>query len=157
MGWGGRLVGACALNIPKYVGIDSNKNLEQPYSLMKTFLNKHSTTEIDLRFQDALEVDYSAIQYDLVLTSPPYYNIETYGSNTQREKDDWDEKFYKPIFAKTFQYLQKGGYYCINIPVDVYENVAIQVLGNSDIMIPLPKSKRSQTESYNEFIYVWKK
>jgi len=157
MGWGGRLVGACALDLPKYVGIDSNKNLEQPYSLMKTFLNKHSSTEIDLRFQDALTVDYSAIQYDLVLTSPPYYNTETYGTSRQRAKDEWDEKFYKPIFTKTFQYLKSGGYYCINIPMDVYENVTVPLLGASDIMIPLPKSKRSQTESYKEFIYVWRK
>ena len=29
MGWGGRLVGACALDIPKYIGIDLNKSLEK--------------------------------------------------------------------------------------------------------------------------------
>ena len=27
-GWGGRLVGACALNVPNYIGIDINSNLK---------------------------------------------------------------------------------------------------------------------------------
>ena len=157
MGWGGRLVGACALDVPKYIGVDYNKNLERPYSLMKTFLNKHSTTDIDLRFQDALTVDYSKLNYDVVLTSPPYYNIESYGNNKQQSNTEWDENFYKPIFTKTFQYLQKGGYYCLNIPVDVYENIALPLLGTPDITIPLPKAKRSKNEKYKEFIYVWKK
>ena len=157
MGWGGRLVGACALNVPKYIGVDYNKNLEQPYSLMKTFLNKNSTTEIDLRFQDAMTIDYSKLNYDLVLTSPPYYNIELYGNNKQQSQSEWDEKFYKPVFTKTFQYLRKGGYYCLNIPVDVYENIALSLLGTPEVMIPLPKSKRGKKDIYKEFIYVWRK
>jgi hypothetical protein len=157
MGWGGRLVGACALDVPKYIGIDNNKNLELPYSHMTTFLKSHSTTDIDLRFQDALTVDYSKLTYDMVLTSPPYYNIEIYGNQKQQSKAEWDEKFYKPVFAKTFQNLQKGGHYCLNIPVDVYDNVAFPMFGKPFAMIPLPKAKRSQTETYKEYIYVWRK
>ena len=38
-GWGGRLVGACALNIPNYIGIDINTNLINPYLEMKSFQN----------------------------------------------------------------------------------------------------------------------
>lgn len=157
MGWGGRLVGACALNIPKYIGIDMNSNLKTPYSKMTDFLKKHSTTEIELYFQDALTVDYSKLNYDLVLTSPPYYNIETYGDNVEKTKEEWDNSFYIPIFEKTFQHLKPGGHYCINIPNEVYENVAIKILGNPLTKIPLPKSKRTSSENYNEFIYVWKK
>lgn len=157
MGWGGRLVGACALNIPKYIGIDMNSNLKTPYTKMSHFLQKHSTTKIELYFQDALTVDYSKLNYDLVLTSPPYYNIETYGDNVEKTKEEWDNSFYIPIFEKTFQHLKPGGHYCINIPKEVYENVAIKILGNPFTKIPLPKSKRTSSEKYNEFIYVWKK
>jgi hypothetical protein len=157
MGWGGRLVGACALDVPKYIGIDSNKNLERPYSLMKSFLTKHSSTDIDLRFQDALAVDYSTLTYDMVLTSPPYYNIEIYGNQKQQSRDEWDEKFYKPIFKSTFQYLQPGGHYCLNVPKDVYEHIALSMFGKPFAMIPLPKAKRSQSETYKEYIYVWRK
>lgn len=157
MGWGGRLVGACALNIPKYIGIDYNQNLKSPYTKMCKFLKKHSTTEIDLYFQDALSLDYSKFDYDLVLTSPPYYNIETYGGNKQKTKEDWDEQFYKPIFEMTYKHLKKGGHYCLNIPTEVYDTVVINVLGKCNTKILLPKAKRSAVEKYHEYIYVWAK
>jgi len=157
MGWGGRLVGACALNIPRYIGIDLNKQLEKPYKEMKDTLEKHSTTDIKLYFEDALKVDYSKLDYDMVLTSPPYYNIELYNGTKKMSKEDWDNNFYKPIFERTFKYLKKGGHYCLNIPADVYERVAVEVLGKAHEFVPLPKSKRTGEETYKEFIYVWVK
>ena len=159
MGWGGRLVGACALNVPKYIGIDSNRNLKTPYNKMCRFLKKHSTTDIKLYFQDALSVDYSKLDYDLVLTSPPYYNIELYnnGSNNQKTKEEWDEQFYKPIFQKTYKHLSSGGHYCLNIPEEVFKTVAINILGKPQTKIPLPKAQRSAGEKYHEYIYVWVK
>jgi len=158
MGWGGRLVGACALNVPKYIGIDSNRNLKTPYDKMCKFLKKHSGTDIELFFQDALTIDYSKLDYDLVLTSPPYYNIEIYdGGKSQKTKEEWDEQFYKPIFEKTYKYLKTGGHYCLNIPEEVFREVAVKNLGNPFAKIPLPKAQRSTGEKYHEFIYVWKK
>lgn len=158
MGWGGRLVGACALNVPKYIGIDSNSNLKTPYNKMCKFLNKHSTTDIELYFQDALAVDYSKFDYDLVLTSPPYYNIELYnGANNQKTKEEWDEQFYKPIFEKTYKHLSSGGHYCLNIPEEVFKTIAVKVLGKPRAKFPLPKAQRSAGEKYHEYIYVWDK
>ena len=161
MGWGGRLVGACALDIPNYIGIDSNSNLREPYNKMTRFLNKNSKTNIKLYFQDALKVDYSKLSYDLVLTSPPYYNIESYGNHNEnaknKTKEQWDKEFYIPIFERTFKYLKKGGHYCLNIPKEVYENVAKKILGKETTRILLPKSKRTNSEKYEEFIYVWEK
>lgn len=158
MGWGGRLVGACALNVPKYIGIDSNRNLKTPYNKMCKFLKNHSTTEIELYFQDALTVDYSKLDYDLVLTSPPYYNIELYdGLSNEKTKEEWDEQFYKPIFEKTFKHLSSGGNYCLNIPEEVFNTVAVKILGKPRAKIPLPKAQRSAGEKYHEFIYVWRK
>lgn len=157
MGWGGRLVGACALDVPYYTGIDLNKQLIKPYAEMVDTLSKYSTTKITLIFKDALKVDYSKINYDLVLTSPPYYNIEQYSHQPRINKDDWDETFYKPLVIKTWEHLQKGGHYCLNVPIDVYERVLKQILGKADAFIPLVKSKRKSNEEYKEFIYVWYK
>ena len=157
MGWGGRLVGACALNIPKYTGIDLNTKLEKSYTEMVKVLKQHSSTEINLYFKDALDVDYSKIDYDLVLTSPPYYNIEQYEGQKVMEKEQWNREFYIPLFEKTWKYLKKGGHYCLNIPIEIYEQTAIQVMGKANTMIPLTKSKRKVDDKYKEYIYVWKK
>lgn len=161
MGWGGRLVGACALDIPNYIGIDYNSNLREPYTEMTKFLNKNSKTNIKLFFQDALSIDYSKLSYDLVLTSPPYYDIEIYGTqennDVKKNKDEWNNEFYIPIIEKTFKYLKKGGHYCLNIPKDLYNNVAIKLLGKPSKKFVMSKSKRTNEETYQEFIYIWKK
>jgi hypothetical protein len=155
MGWGGRLVGACSLNIPNYIGIDLNKNLKNPYRNMVKFLNKNSTTNIKLYFEDAVKFDYSKLDYDFVLTSPPYYNIEIYNGTTKKSKEDWDNDFYIPLFTKTYKHM-KNGHYCLNIPTYLYD-VAIKVLGECNDKIPMTKAKRTVDEKYKEYIYIWKK
>lgn len=125
---------------------------------MCNFLKKHSTTDIQLYFQDALTVDYSKLEYDLVLTSPPYYNIELYdGVNNQQTKEEWNEHFYKPIFEMTYKYLKNGGHYCLNIPEEVFKTIAVKILGKPKTKIPLPKAQRTSREKYHEYIYVWQK
>jgi hypothetical protein len=159
MGWGGRLIGACVLNIPKYIGIDLNTNLEEPYKNMKTFMGDLSKTEIELYFEDAVNFDYSKLDYDMVLTSPPYYNIELYNGTKKRSKKEWEEDFYIPIFTNTFKYLKSGGFYCLNISQKIYNDIAKKILGEAIELIPLNKSSRFTKEKniYKEYIYVWKK
>ena len=156
-GWGGRLIGAAALNIPKYTGIDINKDLRNPYKKMINFLKNKSNTEIEMIFKDALQVDYSRLDYDLVLTSPPYYNTEIYKGTKRRTKKEWDEEFYKPLFEKTYKHLKFAGWYCLNIPVEVYEEVALPLFGKPVKKIPLMKKARGKNEEYKEMIYCWKK
>ena len=162
MGWGGRLVGAAALDIPKYIGIDLNKNLEKPYREMeKTLKELGTSTDIKLIFQDALKVDYSKLDYDMVFTSPPYYNKEIYSGTDKMTEEEWNEKFYRPIFAKTWKYLKNGGHYILNVPIAVYDNVLVDLLGKADIIIPMntkrAMSNKLKQAEYKEYIYVWVK
>jgi tRNA G10 N-methylase Trm11 len=162
MGWGGRLVGACALDIPNYIGIDTNKSLKEPYQKMSNLLKRLRTkTKIKLMFKDALKVDYSKLHYDCVLTSPPYYNLEIYEDSTFKTDEEWETDFYIPLFTNTYKHLKKGGHYILNIPNDLYKNVCIELLGKADIKIPLKKKahpkKKSSDKDYTEFLYVWKK
>jgi hypothetical protein len=157
MGWGGRLVGACALNIPKYTGIDLNVSLKKPYEEMVSILKEYSTTKINLMFKDALKVDYNKLDYDLVLTSPPYYNIEIYTGTKKMSEEEWNNNFYKPLFIKSWAGLKQGGHFCLNVPIKVYENVLIDLLGKADIFIPLSIGSRKKEYTYKEYIYVWKK
>ena len=156
-GWGGRLVGACALNIPNYIGIDINTNLINPYLEMKSFFKNISETNVDIFFENAANFDYSKITYDMVLTSPPYYFLEKYSNNENynNSKTEMKNKFYIPVFSNTYKYLQQGGYYCLNINKEIYEDICVELLGVATDMIPLKKSKRQN--DYEEFIYVWYK
>lgn len=155
-GWGGRLIGACALNIPHYIGIDMNINLENSYKKMCAFLkeNELTNTQIDLHFLNALDFDYTKIEYDMVLTSPPYYFLEKYSCNTVYDsKTEMKDHFYKPIFKKTYDGLKKGGTYCLNVNNDIYTNICLELFGKATYEIPLKKSKRQN--DYSESIYIW--
>ena len=156
-GWGGRLVGACALNIPNYIGIDININLKASYLEMKHFFKDKSETNVDIFFENATNFDYSTIKYDMVLTSPPYYFLEKYSNNEtyNNSKKEMDNNFYIPVISNTYKYLQPGGHYCLNINKEIYENVCYKLLGEADDMISLKKSKRQN--NYEEFIYIWNK
>ena len=154
-GWGGRLVGACALNIPNYIGIDINTNLLNSYLEMKSFFNNVSETNVDIFFENAAEFDYSQINYDMVLTSPPYYFLEKYSNNKtyNNSKNEMKNKFYIPVFSNTYKYLQQGGNYCLNINKEIYEDICVPLFGVATDIMPLKKSKRQN--NYEEFIYVW--
>lgn len=160
MGWGGRLVGACAMNLEAYYGIDLNKHLEVPYkNMVNTLQNMENVhTIIDLQFKNALDVDYSAMEYDTVLTSPPYYDLETYrnSSNSYNTKDKWNHEFYIPLIKKTFASLKDGGCYCLNIPEEIYTNCAFPTLGKYNKRILLKKGDR-HIGKYKEYIYIWTK
>ena len=170
-GWGGRLVGACALNIPRYIGIDINQNLKPCYEKMVGFLQEPeedqtllSTTDIPLTkktdiqifIQDALTFDYQNIEYDMVFTSPPYFSLEKYSNNVIYEsKEEMKSLFYIPLFQKTFQHLKEGGHYCLNVNQEIYSEICIPLFGEAIYEIPLKKSKRQN--NYSESIYVWTK
>jgi hypothetical protein len=64
-----------------------------------------------------------------------------------------NELFYRPLFRKTFDELQKGGYFLINICQEVYDTVLKEELGEAIEFFPLKKSKRQN--NYKEIVYVW--
>jgi hypothetical protein len=156
MGWGGRMLAAYKMNID-YIGIDQNTNLIKPYEemVLKIINNYSSSTKINLLFKNCLEIDYSLLDYDMVFTSPPYYNKEVYSNQEVMTKDQWNE-FYKSIIDRTYKNLKLGGHYCLNVPSEIYENVIILLLGECHEKIPLNIHKR-RNNNYTEFIYVWKR
>ena len=159
-GFGGRAMGACVVGVPYYTGIDINTHLRAPYDKMTAILGEYSNTKIRMIYKNALEVDYGAItpRYDMVMTSPPYYDIEQYRQmETHQTKQEWNEHFYLPLFEKTYRGLSKGGYFIMNVPVEIYESVLYPFLGTPTEKIPLKKQKRNPNTAYEEFMYVWRK
>ena len=155
-GWGGSTVAAAALGIDAHYGIEINSDLKEPYDNMISYLETKSNTKFSIFIEDAVNFDYSSIDYDTVFSSPPYYFIEKYSNNIlYSSKKDMDDKFYKCIFLKSYNGLQNGGHFIINICKEVYDNVLQPLLGEAHITFPLKKSKRQN--NHTEMVYVWKK
>lgn len=155
-GWGGSAVAAAALNLEAYYGIEVNNDLKEPYDDMVTYLRTKSNTEFSIHICDGVDFDYSSIDYDTIFASPPYYFIEKYANNIgYKSKKEMDDKFYNPIFSKSYNGLKKGGHFIINVCKEVYDNVLKNLLGEAHIIFPLKKSKRQN--NYTEMVYVWHK
>jgi 16S rRNA G966 N2-methylase RsmD len=153
-GWGGSTIAAAAQNLDAFYGVEINSDLKEPYDKMISFLKTKSATFFDIHICDAVTVDYSKMTYDTVFSSPPYYFLEKYANNVKYEsKKEMDEKFYKPLFTKTYNGLQKGGHYIINVCKEVYDNVLREMFGEAHDVFPLKKSKRQN--DYTELVYVW--
>jgi len=155
-GWGGSTIAAAALGLETYYGVEINEDLSEPYKNMVEYLATKSPTKIEIVIGNALDVDYSLFVYDLVFASPPYYSLEKYPHNTKYEsKREMDDKFYKPLFERTYNGLQIGGHYIINVCKEVYDKVLKELLGPAHESFPLKKSKRQN--DYTEMVYVYKK
>ncbi|NDD85161.1 hypothetical protein EBZ38_12930, partial [bacterium] len=131
-GWGGRCLGAMALDID-YTAFDTNTNLRRAYAgLVKNYPSK---SKVKIEFKDSSKVDYSKYDYDFVFTSPPYFMktkpTEQYQNMPQYEsREEFNEKFLFPVVKKAYDGMRRGGHFCLNIPMDMYDDVK-KVLGAS--------------------------
>ena len=167
-GWGGRMLGAWALDID-YTGIDTNTELKPAYDGMIDFLDKEQefdsylfetqASKLKMIYKSCLDVDFSEIPYDMVLTSPPYINLELY-----EHMEPWqsDEAFYKdfflPLFEKCLKHIKIGGNVCFNISPKMYEDALKHGLPECDSeenllqQLGQQKGKKKQDK-----IYIWQK
>ena len=115
IGWGGRMLGSSCVEGVTYTGIE-------PYS--KTF-NGLRKIKNELNLQNVILYKNTAEniiptltrQYDLALTSPPYYNMEIYTEeDTQSHKygsySEWVKKFLKPVVYGVLDKLVDNGKSC---------------------------------------------
>lgn len=170
-GWGGRMLGAWSLGID-YTGIDTNIEMIPAYDQMIAFLNAETAAanrlfesepfELKMIWQSCLDVDFSEITYDFVLTSPPYINLELYEHMEPWQTDQaFYELFFIPLWQKCVDNIQKGGHVCFNISPKMYadavkhgltpcddEEDLLQQMGQKHD--DLKKGKKKQDK-----IYIW--
>jgi hypothetical protein len=172
-GWGGRMLGAWALDID-YTGIDTNIEMIPAYNNMIAFLDAETklakelfdikdASKLKMIWSSCLDVDFSKLDYDFVLTSPPYVNLEIY-----EHMKEWntDEAFYKgffiPLWEKCCRHIKPGGHVAFNISPKMYEDAVKhglvpcheeedlkQQMGQKVGLLKAGKKKQDK-------IYVWK-
>jgi len=155
-GWGGLLVAACAAEVPRWIGCDTNTALRKPYMEMVSVLHKHSKTEIDMNFVSALEFNYESVEYDMVLYNPPYYNIEMYTGQCIRTRDEWN-RFYSILCELSWRHLSKGGWYLVTVSNEISDVYTSTIGRNPDLIMPLPNQKRNIYHKYAECVFGWHK
>jgi len=159
-GWGDRLIGAMVMNID-YIGIDQNKELITPYKRMIKDFEDKTTSEVLMIFKKSQDVDYSKLpKYDLIFTSPPYFDLEKYeGMEIFKNKEEFIEKYWQPTIEKAYKYLENGGHVALNMPEEMY--IALKpIIGNADSKIKMPIQNRFNWKGEApkfEYIYVWNK
>ena len=128
-GWGDRLLGATLCPcVEKYVGFDPNCNLFDGYSKIMELLN-HTTEVQDMDctcstfsngFQCILlpfEIGAKSLpsnDFDLVFTSPPFFQYETYCESNPKY-NNWIRDFYTPLFIESCRCVKILGYVAIHI------------------------------------------
>ena len=171
-GWGGRMLGAMSLGI-NYTGIDTNVNMREAYKSMMeigkpierhdgNFTNITSAKynggyKMRMEWTSCFDVDFSGKGYDLVLTSPPYDNMEIYEHSElyDCENNRYYEDFLIPLMYKLMK--ETTCPICINISPKIYKIlIDLYEFPKCDKQIDLRQQmgKQYKTKS-QDYIYVW--
>ena len=162
MGWGGRMLGATSLGI-HYTGFDTNIDLRPGYEKLiedlSMFPNNVPTSQVKLFWETSLNEDIiKTLDYDMVLTSPPYENLELYQHMTPWETED---QFYKefliPLILLCNKYLNDMGVNCWNISPKMYKKLTEKYgfpHAHQQIDLRQQLGKQYKTKS-QDYAYVW--
>jgi len=125
-GWGGRLLGCLASGDDYYyVGCEPDPNTAKglnniladptiPVTVRSRGMIIEKPAEIALSELEQME------KFDMILTSPPYFNLELYtdgeqSTNIYNSWDSWSKKWLKKIILGCLSCLKEGGVSCWSV------------------------------------------
>ncbi len=118
-GWGGRMLGTVASGA-KYIAFEPNTKTFDGLNKLAAYLGIQD--RVRLYCDDALQMQkYNIPKVDLVLTSPPYFDIEIYSKETtqsitsHKNYTDWANLFLKPLIELCLDHLNDNGVSCWNV------------------------------------------
>jgi len=159
-GWGGRMLGAWALGID-YVGIDTNIEMvgayEEMINKMASYPSVFNPSNLKMIWESCLTVDFSKIDYDFVLTSPPYINMEIYEHMPKWKTDEaFYCEFFLPLWNKCVDNIESGGAVCFNISPKMYEDAKYYGLPECTEEEDLKQQLGQQSgKKKQDKIYIW--
>lgn len=164
-GWGDRLLAAMSLDMD-YTGFDPNTQLEEPHSQMISMFGDPNKQRI---YYGPFEMaNLSDDEYDVVLTSTPYFNVEEYVPGQEGQSivsypvfEQWMVNFLFIALSKAWNALKPGGYLILHLG----DTRDIHIAEPTNIFIESYLTNSSwegviglQSESgYPRPVWVWKK
>lgn len=118
-GWGGRMLGTIASG-NRYIGFEPNVETYENLNKLVDFLYIHDKV---LLYNDVAENmnRYDFENVDMVLTSPPYFNLEIYSEDKRQSEnkyqtyDEWRTEWLTDVIQKSIMRLNRNGYSCWNV------------------------------------------
>jgi hypothetical protein len=121
IGWGGRMLGALAAGA-EYVGCEPDTKTvaglrgildDLPPSVSQKATILGEPAEVGLHLEGVFD-------FDMVLTSPPYFNLEVYTGGDQSigrhtKWESWVENWLKPVILRSLELLKPGGVSCWSV------------------------------------------
>jgi hypothetical protein len=125
-GWGGRMLGTLAAGKDTYYcGCEPDPNTSEGLLniLSDKAIPESDSDRADIWNEPVEKVLLSLQQeekYDMILTSPPYFNLEQYTSGEQSTTkyptwDEWVDKWLKPVILGCLSCLQQSGTSCWSV------------------------------------------
>jgi len=118
VGWGGRMLGSACIDNIKYTGIEP---FTKTYNGLSNIKNELKLDNVIL-YNDIAENILPKLdkEYDLALTSPPYYNLELYSDESTQSHhygsyEEWVDNFLKPVVYGVLEKLVDNGYSCWSV------------------------------------------
>ena len=118
-GWGGRMLGAVASGA-QYIAFEPNTKTFANLNALVKFLQIEN--KVTLICDDALQMEkYDIPKVDLVLTSPPYFNLEVYAHESTQsisshsDYNNWSKYFLKELIHLSLSKLKSDGVSCWNV------------------------------------------
>lgn len=117
IGWGGRMLGSLAAGA-EYTGCEPDPNTVRGLRGLLGDIGKTATI-LDQPAEVALPT-IPVGEFDLVLTSPPYFNLELYTAGDQSTTnhpswDAWVETWLTPVILSSLAKLKTGGTSCWSV------------------------------------------
>jgi len=143
MGFGGRLIGAISSpKVKHYEGCDPNTKTFD--GLSKMAKNLQDTTKVILN-NIVVEEYEPKDKFDLVFTSPPYFDTEKYSEEETQSYlkfptyEKWLNGFLRKLVENSIDSLNKGGYFIINIAntkrATTLENDFLEIMKSYDMSL----------------------
>ena len=120
-GWGGRMIGCASIPNTRYICCEpATETCEGLYRLGLWLNTLQPSFCFNLKCIPYEEFTTNE-QFDIALTSPPYYDTEKYcdeetnSLNRYKTFESWVEGFYKPLILNTMKYLKDDAPFILNI------------------------------------------
>jgi SAM-dependent methyltransferase len=122
-GFGGRMLGAITLK-RWYTGIDASAQQVSGLRKLHTAIKKFSQGSAEIYHGSAEEImpAMKAASFDLIFTSPPYFNLEKYSGSKAKQSyirypyyADWKENFLERTIEESHRLLKPNGYFIVNV------------------------------------------